>query len=309
MADEVTISVPARLDGERVDKVLATELAVSRAQARSLLDTGVTLDGSPARPGDRVKTGSVIVTPQPQQVWKLQPEPVDFGILYEDDSLLVVDKPPGLVVHPGSGRTGGTLAAGLLFRFPELDGVGQADRWGLVHRLDKETSGVLVVARTPESYAALTEMIRRHEVKRVYRALVYGVFTAPTGSIEAPIGRDPTRPTRRAVVPDGKAATTHYEVQAEYPGDDVTLLSVMLETGRTHQIRVHMAAIDHPVVGDKTYGQRKGKVGSPRVFLHASNLEFVHPVTGIEISVESPLPDDLHAVLDDLDSSNDGPGT
>lgn len=309
MADEITIRVPASLDGERVDKVLATMLEVSRSQARDLVDSGVAVDGVPARPGDRVSTDAVIVTPQPAQAWRLEAEPVDFEVLYEDDSLVVVNKPPGVVVHPGSGRKQGTLAAGLLHEYPELEGVGQVDRWGLVHRLDRETSGALLVARTSESYTRLSEMLRRREVKRIYTALVYGLFSAPTGSIEAPIGRDPTRPTRRAVAPDGKAATTHYEVRKEYTAHGVTLLSVRLETGRTHQIRVHMAAIDHPVVGDRTYGTRKAAVDAPRVFLHATALELIHPVTGVELAVECPLAPDLQAVLDGLEVTANGPGT
>lgn len=308
MADEITIHVPASLDGERVDKALATVLEISRAQARNLVDTGVLLDGSPARPGDRVRVGSVVVTPQPEAVWRLQPEPVDFELLYEDDSLVVVNKPAGVVVHPGSGRREGTLAAGLLYRYPELEGVGQTDRWGLVHRLDRETSGALLVARTEPAYTLLSEMIRKREVKRVYTALVYGLFTAPTGSVEAPIGRDPSRPTRRAVVPDGKAAVTHYEVSEEFDIHGVSLLTVRLETGRTHQIRVHMAAIDHPVVGDRTYGTKKGGVDSPRVFLHATALEFRHPSTGVSLAVTCPLPDDLQSVLDGLGLSDAGPG-
>jgi len=309
MADEITIRVPVSLDGERVDKVLASMLGVSRAQARNLVDQGVSLDGVPASPGDRAKVGSLVVSPQPVEAWKLEPEPVPFDVLYEDDSLVVVDKPAGVVVHPGSGRRNRTLAAGLLYRYPELEGVGQSDRWGLVHRLDKETSGALLVARTEQSYLALSQMIRKREVKRRYLALAYGVFGAPTGSIEAPIGRDPTRPTRRAVVPDGKTATTHYEVLREYVTQDVTLLSVLLETGRTHQIRVHLAAIDHPVVGDRTYGTKKGRVDSPRVFLHAAALRFAHPETGIDMAVDCPLAEDLQAILDGLDRPDNSPGT
>ena len=300
MANEVTIRVPPEFDGERVDKALAVLLGISRAQARLLVEEGTTVDGSPVRPGDRVVTGGLIVTSAPPEKEALEPEPVDFSIVYEDDAVIVVDKPAGLVVHPGSGQRRGTLAAGLLYRYPDLAGVGQADRWGLVHRLDKETSGVLIVARTNESYDYLTEALRRREIKRTYLTLVDGTFTSPTGTIDAPIGRDPTRPTRRAVTPGGKPATTHYEVERVFEELSVSLLRVSLETGRTHQIRVHLAAIGHQVVGDKTYGSKTTKVRAPRVFLHASSVGFRHPNTGLEVVAEASLPGDLVEVLADL---------
>lgn len=297
MADSIEAKVPADLDGERLDKILASVLEVSRAVARDLVEEGVTVDGVPAKASDRVGTGSSIISPRPAVGWELVPEPVPFTILHEDDSVLVVDKPAGVVAHPGSGKRHGTLAAGLLHRFPELRGVGQADRWGLVHRLDKDTSGALVVARTPDAYESLTSMLRHREIRRGYVALADGMFSAPTGTIEAPIGRDPSRPTRRAVVPDGKPATTHYEVTQQYDEFDCTLLAVRLETGRTHQIRVHLAAIDHSVIGDRVYGTRNTRVKSPRVFLHAARVGFLHPVSGTEIVVEAPLPQDLESVL------------
>jgi 23S rRNA pseudouridine1911/1915/1917 synthase len=300
VADQIEIQIPGDLDGERLDKALASTLEVSRAIARALVDEGVTVDGVPAKPGDRVRTGSVVVSPHPATEWELEPEPVPFDVLYEDDSVLVVDKPAGVVVHPGSGRRHGTLAAGLLHRFPDLRGVGQADRWGLVHRLDKDTSGALVVARTPESFETLTTMLREREIRRDYLALVDGRMSAPTGTIEAPIGRDAARPTRRAVVADGKSAVTHYEVSREFPDFDCTLLKVRLETGRTHQIRVHLVAIDHPVIGDRVYGTKNTRVKAPRVFLHAAGVEFAHPVTGAAVLAESPLPTDLRSVLDSL---------
>ena len=300
MANEVTVRVPPELDGARVDKALAVLLDISRALARELVEQGTTVDDSPARPGQRVVPGAVLVAPVPPERATLQPEPVDFSVVFEDDEVIVVDKPAGVVVHPGSGHRKGTLAAGLLHRYPDLAGVGQADRWGLVHRLDKDTSGVLIVARTPGSYQALTAALRQRNISRTYLTLVDGAFSAPTGTIDAPIGRDPSRPTRRAVVQDGKPATTHYEVEQTFDSQDVSLLRVSLETGRTHQIRVHLAAIDHQVVGDKTYGRKTTKVASPRVFLHASRVGFRHPSTGIEVFAESPLPADLSAVLAEL---------
>ena len=306
MANEITVEVPSELDGARVDKVLATLLEVSRAQARDLIDDGVSIDGVTARPADRVTEGSTITTPVPPPAVELQAEPVEFGVLYEDDTVIVVDKPAGVIVHPGAGRSLGTLAAGLLFRYPELEGVGSADRWGLVHRLDKETSGTLIVARTTLGYEALVGQLKRREITRVYTCLVHGRFEAPTGTIEAPIGRDPNRPMRRAVVAGGKSATTHYEVDREYPRFECSLLTVRLETGRTHQIRVHLSAVDHPVIGDKTYGGKTTRVTSPRSFLHASRVEFSHPTTGERVRVDSPLAPDLRAVLDSLDQHGIG---
>lgn len=306
MAIEITLEVPSGLDGARVDKVLATLLGVSRAQARDLIEKGVSVDGVAARPADRVTEGSSITTPTPEGAVGLEAEPVEFGVLYEDDTVIVVNKAAGVVVHPGAGRSRGTLAAGLLYRYPEIEGVGSVDRWGLVHRLDKDTSGALVVARTTAGYENLVGQLKRREITRVYSCLVLGRFDAPTGTIEAPIGRDPSRPMRRAVVQGGKSATTHYEVDREYPEFECSLLTVRLETGRTHQIRVHLSAVGHPVVGDKIYGARTPKVTSPRTFLHAAHVGFSHPSTGDRVSVEAPLPSDLRSVLDLLDRDGTG---
>lgn len=297
MADTLRLEVPERLDGDRVDKVLADLLVISRARARELLGSGVLLDGAPARPSDRARSGAVIETPEPAAVIQLRAEPVAFDVIHEDPALIVVDKPAGLVVHPGAGSTGVTLAAGLLHRYPELEGVGDPGRWGLVHRLDRDTSGVLLVARTSESFDALRADLAHRRVGRVYRALVHGTFTTPTGTIEAPIGRDPARPTRRAVVVGGKPAVTHYEVVEEFPDADASLIELSLETGRTHQIRVHLTAIDHPVIGDRTYSALNTAVTSPRIFLHATTVRLTHPSSGEKVAYTSPLPPDLSAVL------------
>jgi 23S rRNA pseudouridine1911/1915/1917 synthase len=298
MAEERALIVPDSLAGARVDQAISRLLGVSRAQARDLVESGVTLDGEPVTARRRVASGSVIVTPPAAEAKVLEAEPVDFEVLYEDLDVIVIDKPVGVVVHPGAGRSQGTLAAGLLHRYPELDGVGQAGRWGLVHRLDKDTSGALVVARNDESYQALVAQIRNRHMKRVYVALVHGLVGSATGTIDAPIGRDPTHPTRRAVIHDGKPARTHYEVVSVFT--DATLLRVALETGRTHQIRVHLAAIEHPIVGDTVYDPRPRRISSPRVFLHAAEVELAHPKTGDVLTVTSPLPADLTKVLDAL---------
>lgn len=300
MADSLTLKVPAELDGQRLDKVLATLLDVSRAMARSLVEEGAQVDGVPGSADTRVSAGAVIVAAEPPPRQKLSPEPVDFDVIYEDDDVVVVDKPAGVVVHPGSKRRSGTLAAGLLHRYPEIEGVGAADRWGLVHRLDKDTSGALLVARNTRSFDMLGKEMRARRVNRRYVALVDGVLRPPTGTIDAPIGRDPAVPTRRAVGRDGKPATTHYQVRSNYEADDVALVDVELETGRTHQIRVHFAAIGHPVVGDTTYGSGRSRVEVPRIFLHARQITFTHPTTGEAVVVEAPLPQDLQRVVSNL---------
>ena len=286
-----------------MDKALATLLNISRAEARSLVKTGVIIDGAAAKPSHHVRSGSVIETPALPSSPVLIPEDVPFEVVTEDPSFLVVNKPAGVVVHPGAGRSGGTLAAGLLLRFPELRGVGQEGRWGLIHRLDKETSGVLLVGRTPEAFEFLSREMRARSIQRVYIALVDGVFSIPTGTVEAPLGRDPARPTRRAVVPEGKPARTHYEVVQGFGSS--SLLEVTLDTGRTHQIRVHLAAIDHPVIGDRVYGHRATAASSPRVFLHAGRITFPHPTDGAAVTAEAPLPEDLSTVLARLAGRSD----
>ena len=293
-------AVPVSLDGERADKVVAVLGGVSRAIARQIVDEGrVRVDGDPITPRRRLSAGNTIEFELPDIAELLSAEDVEFAVRYEDEYLLVVDKPAGLVVHPGAGRPVATLASGLLHRSPEIRGVGEDPRWGIVHRLDKDTSGLLVVARTQPTHDALSKMIAAHEVERGYSALVDGIFDAPRGTIDAPIGPDPAKPTRRVVTPFGRPARTHYRRVQEWANDGVSLLEVQLETGRTHQIRVHLSAIGHPVIGDRWYG-KPARVDSPRVFLHAARLAFDHPITGARVEVESPLPADLRAVLDGL---------
>jgi 23S rRNA pseudouridine1911/1915/1917 synthase len=211
-----------------------------------------------------------------------------------------------LVVHPGPGHRGATLVHGLVHRFPELDPesgvlVGEPDRPGLVHRLDKGTSGLLVVARTPEAHADLVSQLAAHEVGRVYTALAWGTPEHPHGVIDAPVGRSRRNPLRMTVAVDGRPSRTHYAVDGSFDDPwDCSLLTCRLETGRTHQIRVHLDSVGHPVVGDDLYGPRRASPGLDRPFLHARHLEFVHPVTGERMAFDSPLPDDLRSVLDSL---------
>lgn len=289
--------IPDHLRGERADKVVAELAGVSRVKARDLFSGGVAVNGAAVEPKTRLD-GGVVEFPAPVAVLRPGPEEVAFAVMYEDDDLLVVDKPAGVVVHPGAGRTRGTLAAGLLHRYPDIEGVGQEGRWGIVHRLDQGTSGLMVIARTQAAYARLSSDLAARSIHRTYLCLVHGVPSMPTGTIDAPIGRDPQHPTRKKVVALGRPARTHYRTVSEH--EVASLLEVELETGRTHQIRVHLAVIDHPVVGDRVYSRRVDPVSVKRIFLHATRLRFAHPRTGIEVIVESPLPDDLRGSLNEL---------
>jgi 23S rRNA pseudouridine1911/1915/1917 synthase len=295
--------VPPALAGQRLDRVVALVGDVSRAEAAALLADGrVAVDGSVARkPSLRLAEGAEVAVevddgpPTPVVV----PEPdVVVPVVLEDPAFLVIDKPAGLVVHPGAGHPGGTLVAGLLARYPELAGVGEADRPGLVHRLDRDTSGLLVVARTPGAHAELVGQLQARTVERRYLALVDGHPESPQGVVDAPIGRSPRRPTLMEVRADGREARTRYEVAEAFTAPaPVALVTCRLETGRTHQIRVHLKAIGHPVVGDDRYLGATRAVACPRTFLHAERLAFRHPVTGEPVAATSPLPADLAGVL------------
>jgi 23S rRNA pseudouridine1911/1915/1917 synthase len=286
--------VPTELDGERADRVVAVLAGLTRSIARDLVEEGVaTFDGERVKAGSRVASGSVLETRVPEAEPPLAPEAVEFEVRYEDDYLAVVDKPSGVVVHPGAGHRSGTLAAGLLRRWPEIEGVGEPDRWGIVHRLDRDTSGVLVVALDPGAFDGLRAQMARREIQRSYLALVHGSPEASLGTIDAPLSRDPKNPVRFRVDPEGRSARTHYRLLAAWTG--LALLEVNLETGRTHQIRVHLASIGHPVVSDGGYGRRDGI--APRLWLHAVRIRFEHPVGGDLIEIESPVPPELTDVL------------
>lgn len=300
-------TVPPALADQRIDRVVALVADVSRAEAAALLSEGqVQVDGLVvAKPSARVAEGAVVevvASEAPPTTPSVEPQPdVEVPLVLVDDAFVVVDKPAGLVVHPGAGRRRDTLVAGLLARFPEMAAVGEPERPGLVHRLDRDTSGLLVVARTLDAYHALVAQLSARTVSRRYRALVVGHPEATQGLVDAPIGRSPRQPTLMAVRADGKEARTRYDVQEtfERPGP-CTLVECRLETGRTHQIRVHMRAIGHPVVGDVRYGGGRTAVECPRPFLHAEHLAFDHPVTGEPVACDAPLPADLTAVLAEL---------
>ncbi len=282
--------------GTRLDKALATRAEVgTRSLAERLLSAGaVRVDGEFRPKSFRLEAGSVVEAELPEPVSGLAAEPVSVPVVYEDEHLLVLDKPAGLVVHPGAGIRAGTLAGQLV----TLGAAGGPDpeRPGIVHRLDRDTSGLLVVARSEQAHAALQEAIRRRELERRYLALVRGTPRSRAGRIDAPLGRDRRDPTKRSLdTEEPREAVTHFEV-VELMREHA-LLDVRLETGRTHQIRVHLAAIDLPVSGDSQYGVR-GDLGLERQFLHARRLGFRHPVTRAEIDITSPLPQDLEAALE-----------
>ena len=291
------VKLPAESAGQRFDVALARALPqFSRARLRAWIDAGrVTEDGRTALPTRRVRGGEEVVVhaaSSPQET-DLVPEAMTLSVVFEDDALLVIDKPAGLVVHPGTGNWGGTLANALLHRVPQLAGVPRA---GIVHRLDKDTSGLMVVARTLAAHTALVRQLQARTVTREYLALARGDL-ARGETIDAPIGRHPTRRTTMAVVASGKPARTHFGVLERF--GNATLLRCRLETGRTHQIRVHLASLGHPLVGDPAYG-RKGPIPFPRQALHAARLALEHPISGRALSWESPLPRDFGDLLASL---------
>ncbi|MDO8363631.1 MAG: RluA family pseudouridine synthase [Actinomycetota bacterium] len=294
--------IPAALNGERLDRVVSLITQCSRSDAAALVAAGgASIDGEVQHSGKlRLREGqrvSVDETALPLPERPQADASVVFELVYSDDHLIVINKPAGLVVHPGAGNPDGTLVNGLLAVFPEIADVGEPHRPGIVHRLDVGTSGLLAVARTQRAYHALVDALASRDVGRVYRALVWGHLANPVGVVDAPIGRDHRDPMRMSVVVDGKPARTRYRVLHEYrTPTEVSALECRLETGRTHQIRVHLSAIGHPVVGDGHYGGTRVAVSTPRPFLHAAALELLHPVTGEALEFHAPLPDDLAAV-------------
>lgn len=290
--------IPDALSGERLDRVVSLITGCPRsAAARWLAEDRVRVDGVVTRVRSRRLSEGERITidvpdPEPRE---LVPDPdVEFEVVHVDDDLIVVDKPAGLVVHPGSGHPDGTLVHGLLARFPEIARVGQPDRPGIVHRLDRGTSGVLLVARTGRAYEVLVAQLAAHRVDREYRALVMGHPEPGRGLVDAPVGRSASTPTRMTITGSGRPARTRYEVLERLDGPPrQALIACELETGRTHQIRVHLAGIAHPVVGDATYGGNAGDLGLERPFLHARHVRLVHPVSGRQVHFTAPLPADL----------------
>ncbi|MFA5883895.1 MAG: RluA family pseudouridine synthase [Acidimicrobiia bacterium] len=300
--EPVEWTVPEALAGERVDRAVAMATGWSRAEVQAVAaEGGILVDGRPAAKSLKLAAGQrVVVARRPEAAAPLGPEAVPLAVRYEDDDLYVIAKPAGLVVHPGAGHEHGTLVHGLLARDPGIATVGDSERPGIVHRLDRDTSGLMLVARTQAAYDGLVDMLSRRDIGREYVALVWGHPENARGVIDAPIGRSTTRRTRMAVRREGKDARTVYEVKEWFVHPEVALLDCRLETGRTHQIRVHLAAIGHPVVGDGAYGGNRSGIRLDRPFLHAARLRFVHPVSGETLAFEEPLPEELATVLAEL---------
>ncbi|GDX30665.1 putative RNA pseudouridine synthase [Actinomycetes bacterium] len=302
------IIVPESLAQERIDRALALITGWSRTDIQDLLkaekifvNEKLVNKSYRLTPHDRIDIISSPPLPPP-----LGPEAVDIEVRYFDEDVIVVAKPAGLVVHPGTGNEHGTLVHGLLQEFPEIAEVGESGRPGIVHRLDRDTSGLMVVARSTAAYVELVDALGERKVTRKYVALVEGVPEARRGVIDAPIGRSTRSRTRMAVRDSGRPARTHYEVEKIWLDPHVSLLAVRLESGRTHQIRVHFSAISHPVVGDGTYGssEKSSRIIS-RPFLHAAELSFSHPVSGEPLNFTEPLTPDLIRALEALGPAQD----
>lgn len=311
LAEEATtLTLTVAVGGERLDKWLAVQLPDrSRSEIQRWIEAGlVTRKGRVLKASSRVAPGDEItveIPPSPQD-YEALPEPIPLDVIYEDNDLLVINKPAGMVVHPGAGNQHGTLVNAVLYRCPDMEGVGGVLRPGIVHRLDKDTSGLILVAKNDQAHRALQAQFKAREVEKIYQALVYGIVNPPTGEISAPIGRDTRDRKRMTVVPSalGRPAVTRYETLETYKtagGKRLTLLACRPLTGRTHQIRVHLAHIKHPIVGDAVYaGRRKPPIPCARQFLHAYRLTFRLPATGQEVTFTAPLPPDLQAVLTKL---------
>jgi 23S rRNA pseudouridine1911/1915/1917 synthase len=294
---------------ERLDHFLARLLpGLSRSQVQRLIKAGlVALERGRSKPSLVLGIGELIVVHIPESEPELvQPEAIPLEIIFEDKALVVINKPPGLIVHPGRGHPDGTLVNALVHRYPEL-ATQVSLRPGIVHRLDQGTSGLMVVGRTQAAWSQLKQQFKERQVEKTYLALVHGVPTSRVGLIDVPIGRHPHQRLLMAPVPTGKSARTRFtlkETVSEY-----SLLVVRLETGRTHQIRVHLSWLGYPIVGDSLYGRRRNALGAERQMLHAWRLSLAHPLTGQPLSFEAPLPADFQQILDGLRQAASHPST
>jgi 23S rRNA pseudouridine1911/1915/1917 synthase len=298
MRETKSVEIPEGLDNERIDSALARLLGLSRSVIVKLLESNeVSLGHRVLSKSDKVQIGQIITVllPEPPSDVAIPPTPLDdLEIVYQDTDLVIVNKPVGCAAHPSPGWTGPTVVGALVAAGIPLTSSGPAERQGIVQRLDVGTSGLMMVAKTEAAYLKLKDMFRNREIKKIYHALAQGHIEPAIGTIDAPIDRHPKEDYKMAVVTDGKPSVTHYEVIEYYRS--VSLLKVELETGRTHQIRVHMSAIRHPLVGDLTYGADPNlarEIGVTRPWLHAQALEFAHPVSGLPVSVTATYPRDL----------------
>ncbi len=302
--------VSAEANGIRLDKWISEVMPVySRSAAQKLIDNGeVTVNGATCLKNYKVKFGDEIDIPEPvEKPDEILPEDIPLNIVYEDEHLLVVNKPKHMVVHPADGNPSGTLVNALLYHCGPLTSINGEFRQGIVHRIDKDTSGLLVVAKTDEAYEGLAEQVRAHSMDRYYEAIVYGGFRADEGTVDAPIGRHPIDRKKMAILkltdPSARDAVTHWSVIKRYQG--FTHIRLKLETGRTHQIRVHMASLSHPVAGDPVYGPKKVIASLEGQCLHAKQLGFVHPVTREHLLFDSELPEYFTRYLKNLQPLNE----
>ena len=291
--------------GVRLDAFLSADGALTRSQAARLIAEGrVRVNGKPAAKSARLSGGETVTVDVPQlRETALPPQDIPLDVVYEDDDVIVVNKPTGLVVHPAPGHPDGTLVNALLHHCGDsLSGIGGEKRPGIVHRIDRDTSGLIIAAKNDAAHLALSAQLKDHSLSRTYECLVTGNMKQDSGTVDAPIGRSSADRKKMAVVPTGRRAVTHWEVIARYPG--VTHLRCRLETGRTHQIRVHMAYIGHPLVGDTVYGAKKPVPGLTGQCLHATGLRFVHPRTGEPVELHCPLPPEFTAMLQKLQNKS-----
>ncbi len=301
--ETIRLTVTSEEAGQRADSLLARRLeGLTRSAAARLLEEGrVTDRGRPAAKNLRVQPGQVLEVqlPEPEEP-EARPQNIPLDVVYEDRDVIVVNKPTGMVVHPAPGHPDGTLVNALLYHCGEsLSGIGGQKRPGIVHRIDRDTSGLIIAAKNDAAHAALSAQLSDHTLSRTYECLVSGNMKQDSGTVDAPIGRSSADRKKMAVVPGGRRAVTHWEVVARYPG--VTHLRCRLETGRTHQIRVHLAYIGHPILGDTVYGAKKPVPGLAGQCLHATGLRFLHPRTGEPVELHCPLPEEFTRMLEKLE--------
>ena len=300
--DELTIELTAGAEdaGKRLDAFIAGGTSFSRSAAQRLIESGdALLNGREAAAKARIRPGDTVsIAPPPPALTEIVPQDIPLDIVYQDADIAVINKPKGMVVHPAAGNPDGTLVNAIMYHIRDLSGIGGELRPGIVHRIDRMTSGLLVVAKNDAAHAFLSDQLKTHAVSRVYYALCEGNFREDSGTVDAPIARHRTDRKRMAVDPSGRNAVTHWRVLERF--GDVTFLRVELETGRTHQIRVHMSHIKHPIVGDEVYGHAKNKLGVVGQALHAGELRLIHPRTGEEMTFTAPPPEEFSAALDKL---------
>ena len=309
--DIIELTVPKEGAGQRLDSFAASALPFSRNAVQRLIDSGdLLLNGEETVSKKKLREGDIIsVSPPPPAVTETLPQDIPLDIVYQDADIIVINKPKGMVVHPAPGNPDGTLVNAPLWHVKDLSGIGGELRPGIVHRIDRMTSGLLVVAKNDAAHAELSAQLKTHSVSRVYYALAEGNFREDSGTVDAPIARAKNDRKKMAVDPSGRSAVTHWQVIKRFPlhpEQDITFLRIELETGRTHQIRVHMAYIKHPLVGDEVYGHGANKLGITGQALHAGELRLTHPVTRERMAFTAPLPEEFENALALLEKRSGG---